>query len=769
MSALPALALDAYLTLGQPLDDAPLAGKASVCYDASGTPHVSSPTVEGLYFAFGYATARDRLWQLEVLRRTGRGTIGELLGMDKAKSDFFVHALSIPQNSEKIVNALDRAAEPWRILSSYTDGINAFLREPGHPLPPEFRTIGERPGRWTPQDCVAVIFLQGLDLAQWSLYDRFAYRDKASEIGGDEGVKHRQQLEPYVRYETLTGEASYSVVGEKPGPKPKPKPKPKRRSRAEAEELESLFAAARSWLPDRAEQTSFGSNVFVISGQKSASGKPMLANDPHLRLAAPSFWYRAHLTCQAAGLNVSGFSVPGVPAIVCGRSDHMAWGVTYLYADSFDVFVERLAPDGSDAVRFKGHEEPIRSERPTVWVKMGGIKIPVFWQALRYTRHGFILAEDKKKGIALSIKFAGTDVVESKLRLLSMGHATSVAEFREELRDLFQPTLNFCFADDAGHIGYQTAGFVPKRDNRDRMLAVPGDTGEYEWDGFVPFEQMPGGVDPQHGFFANANNYPVAPEKFPSYYSSAVFPHYRGQRIDELLRAESKLSLADLAAIQTDVLVPDARIFRPQLLELFRRETEVDPATDSEKGAVAVVAAWNGEADVNQEAPVIWRAWWRTLQKNLDRVGLDGSTALWFQQRLSLRADRSGQLRPASNALRTALAELQRLYGPPPWKWGRLHRAVFAGDLDLSAGGFAPDPIAAPGDRDTVCVGPSRLPADAHMREGPSHRLLVDLADRLSYLSILPPGNSGDPHSPFYAAELAAWSAAGYVRVQHSP
>jgi len=578
--------------------------------------------------------------------------------------------------------------------------------------------------------------------------------DEERELGSRDALERRYAREPLVSYATIHDDEIPQL--RKTGRKPRAA-----KTQTTANDLTEWREGMDGLLPDSAGD-SLGSNWWVVSGKRSRSGKPLLANDPHLEMAVPSFWYQAEIACPDAGLHAVGVGAPGVPAIVCGRNERMAWGVTACYFDSFDIYEEKLdAADCGYVVRAHGREK-IVTERPTVRVRVGAVNVPIFWQPIRSTSHGFLVSEDRRRNAALAIRWAGTEVVESDLSILLLPWKRNCDEFRAALAGHFAPTLNFVFADVDGHIGYQAAGWVPKRPRGRRLTSVPGWEESSEWHGRIPQEEMPGVADPPSGFLVNANNAPTDLERYPSYYGEPLFGHYRATRIDELLRTREKVDLADMREMQADAYALQARVLLPALFAAVEREGE---SSEELRDALGALARWDGVARRKAVASAVYRAWVRTLESELRAEGMDGFLHSWLTGQDAPMLPGTERV-TATGALVHALAALEKRFGPPPWTWEKVHRLELRHELGDRDGRFRLPTYGMDGDTETISVGPSHLPESPFVHAASSHRMLADLADPVSLWMVLPPGNSGNLASPHSVDQLGAWLAHAHYRLE---
>ena len=730
--------------------------EVEILRDAEGIPHIFATSDADAWFALGYAHAQDRLWQMEFQRRVGQGRLSELLGERAFDTDKLMRTLGIARMAERIVARLDR--DTTVNLDAYTAGVNAFL-DAGPVLPVEFQVFRMKPERWKPADTVAWLLVMAWDLsANW-----------------------RTELARLRFAAKLGRERANEIVPPYPGDAPIPLPDFKALYAELAPAAGALLAAFPS------EDYANGSNSWVVSGARSETGKPLLANDPHLGLQAPSLWYFAHVSSPS--MNVVGGTLPGVPFIVLGHNDYVAWSLTTTLGDTQDLFVERVVPgDPSSYVtptgnaRFETRDEVIRvgSEDRRITV--------------RTTRHGPVISDAVKaagdaapKGHVLALAWAALTEENTVLRGgMMLNHARNVADMRKAGRDFTAPQQNVVFADREGHIGFVAPARVPIRraDNAAQgRVPVPGWDAKYDWQGFIPYEQMPAIADPPSGKIVTANN-KITPPGYKPFMSVDWFPPYRADRIEEMLAQAPKHSLKSFARMQGDV---DSRLAR----ELLPVALAAKPATDDGKQAQAMLRGWKGDASIDSAAPLVFSAWYRELTRLVyaDELG-DMFTESW-----DLRSAFMIQVMKAQNgyekwcddvrtpaketcamqaakAFDLAAAYLEKHYGArSQWRWGSIH--VAAGDhrpfsfVPVISRFFSVAPET-PGDGFTVDVGHFFIRDEDRPfvnRHAASMRAIYDLADLERSLFIHSTGQSGNFLSPWYSNMAERWAKVEYVTI----
>jgi len=735
-----------------------LSAPVRIVVDRWGISHIRAGRLDDLYFAWGYVTARDRLWQLEHTRRAARGELWEWFGNRTLTADGGAQLFRLRERAESIWRRERQDAAIRVALERYADGINAWMdrcRRGDEPWPVEFQRLGRVPPRWKPENAYLVLLAQGmlLDLDLPEL-------DEATEIRahGPAWVAARHRFERDMSVPSIPDEVARRLYGHT-GAAPAGRTTmadPAREAGARAAETarvpEALLAAARRTVsgflpaPSR-DPDERASNVFAVGPRRSASGAPMLANDPHLGLGTPGPLHAVHL-CVPGVLDAAGAAVPGLPVIASGRNRRCAWGLTALGADVMDVYADSLSRDGR-RVRWQGGWAPVREAPYAMRYRvLGLIPIPPFGQERRYTPHGPVVAIDKAHGIALSVHWAGNDEAITLGSLLRMVGATSAAELSAAARTLVTPTSNIVAADRDGHVVYQTAGAVPRRGFAPPAGLLPDD-GRHEWLGLIPPEAMPRWDLGQDDVVANGNNVPVDapyPDPFPRF----EFMQDRAARMLQRLKGDPSITIADLRSVQNDVFSRGAQRFLPLLLRAADSlGTQLPPRS---KAALDTLRGWDLVARRGRVAPTLFRGWLGALQRRSRLEGLPMLTAAALDGRAPEAMRAPGAEAPeraavaATAALDTALVELERRLGRDMsrWRWAEAHRARFRHALAWKDSALTPPPLPEDGDNSTVSVGRSSLPWGTNVTHGPVWRHLVDLAVPDSSWCVVVPGNTGE-------------------------
>ena len=771
-----------------------LASPVDVVRDAAGIPHIYAANEDDAWFTLGYVHAQDRLWQLELNRRTAAGRLAEVLGPGAVDTDRFLRTLGIARNAAAIAENLD--ARTRHALDRYAAGVNANLDERRHVprllLPPEFALTGAPfPEPWKPADSVGWSTMMAWDLStNWSnelARMRLSQRLTKQQID--------ELMPPYPGNPRTDAEGRIlAAIPDQPleiADYPALYRALKIDGQALAKDAASLVALAP---PSYVE--GMGSNNWVVSGARTASGKPLLANDPHLTMSAPSIWYLAHLS--APGLDVIGATLPGLPFVVIGRNARIGWGVTNTGPDTQDLFIEQLRTrDGVPEARTPDGWQALVTRNETIHVKDGADVTLV----VRASRHGPLISEvskaatDALKPIGatsyeLAFQWAALRPDDKTLQAgIAINQATDWATFLAAVKDFHSPQQNYVYADVDGNIGFVAPGRVPVRkpDNDLKgQVPAPGWVARYDWDGFIPFEQLPQRLNPPENVVVTANH-KVVQDDFTPFLTSEWAAPFRARRIESLLDQSDRQDAKSFAAIQGDVRSLAAAALLPLLLD-------TQPSNADAKDVLAKLAAWDGTMRDDAAEPLIYSMWARELVGLLTRDALGPELfASYREQRtvflVNVLSNRNGQSRwcddvktPAvetcaqvkTQALDLALAELTRRIGPDRshWRWDALHvlRAdhrpfarvpALARFFDLSA------PLG--GDSNTVDVAGYNVrdevePFVAH--HGPSLREIIDFSDLEQSRFMPSTGQSGHRLSSFYSNLFTPWTRVQSVPMQ---
>ena len=776
-----------------------LAGSVEVLRDEHGIPTIYADTPDDLFFAQGFVHAQDRFWEMDFRRHVTSGRLAEWFGADQVETDAFIRTMGWRRVAQAELPLLDPSTR--RNLQSYADGVNAYLEDrAGSTLSFEHWLLGVTgpdapPEEWTPVDSLAWLKAMAWDLR--GNMQTEAQRARLSAVLGDEQLAQLYPGYPYERHASIVDDGAVrdevwipgtgdvtpaSPVEEDPPPF--------------GDELPLASASAITAVADRMDSlddvlgpagSGIGSNSWVVSGDRTVSGAPILANDPHLAPTLPSIWYQMNLRCRdvtpACPYDVGGFTFSGFPGVIIGHTAQIAWGVTNLGPDVSDLYVERLRGDLVDT-----HDGRVPLDVRTETIEVAGAD-PVTI-TVRSSPHGPLISDPEPGFVedatadlpeapipaeyAVALRWTALDPGTTADAVFALNTATSWPEFRHAALLFEVPAQNLVYADVDGNIGYQAPGRIPVRADGDGRMPVPGWTDQYEWTGEVPFDALPYELNPDRGYIVTANQAVAGPD-YPYLLGSDWAYGYRSQRIIDLLEADDDLDVADVQRMQTDTRNLNAEFLVPQL---------PPPSTDPFYAeARDLFDGWDFSQPADSAAGAYFNAFWRNLLARTFHDELpeddwpDGGDRwfevvrqLWPNQADPWWDDVTTPTREVRNdvvnaALLDARSELTNRLAKDPqrWEWGRLHQlelehqtfgtsgismleALFnRGPLRVGGGGSLVDATAwyAPDGYEVVWV--------------PSMRMVVDLGDFDGSTWVNLTGQSGHPYDRTYTDQAELW------------
>lgn len=732
-----------------------LQAPVTVYRDSWGIPHIFAQNADDLFMAQGYIQAGDRLWQMEFQRRTGHGRLSEILGDATLSTDRFLRTLGIAEAAQADLDIMD--PQTRSLIEAYARGVNAYIDSQRGNLPIEFTLLGVTPEPWTPLDSL----VWGKMIA-WDLGDNWETELLRARIVALLGADAAQQLLPTYPADGLliipAGVQAYRNLG--------------------APNVAAIAADVNRWLSPAKE--GIGSNNWVVSGEKTASGKPLLANDPHLGIRLPSVWWEVGL--HGGGYNVIGAGLVGAPGVIIGHNGRIAWGVTNVGPDVQDLYLERVRGLATDTPEYEYQGQwfpaPLRYETIKVKGKPDEIVRVVS------TRHGPLM-NYVVSGLEQPIAFKWTATSEPNelfRAFVQINRAQNFQEFRDALRYFAVPAQNFVYADSDGNIGYQMTGRIPRRAQGQGLVPAPGWDGAYEWRDSIPFDELPTAYNPPDHFIATANN-KVVPDSYPYFISAEWAAPYRARRITDVLSQGQRLTVADMQTLQADT-----QQLSSQALQAY--VSQVQPQGWLQEEALKAVRAWNGRNDVDSTGATILEVTYSELLRHTladelpksvyeDYLGegnmhrmlvdalLDDSNSPWWDNKQTPQRETRDEIITQSFA--AAVDWLGRQYGDVPgeWKWGRLHTATFQ-HTPLGQSGIAPleqllnrGPIAARGGLSVNAAG-FKYEKPYAVSSLSSYRQVIDLANLAASQSMHTTGQSGQPFSPYYDNMIQPWQRVEY-------
>lgn len=731
-----------------------LGGNVTVIRDTHSIPHIFADSQLDAYRALGFVHAQDRFFQMELARRTAAGRLSEVVGPFGLGGDRFMRTLGVYRLAEATVETL--TPEARAAVDAYAQGVNAWLESPDSQRPAELIALGITPEPWRPADSAAWVRLMALLLAgDWRTE---ILKTQLSEFLSDAQLRDLWPDEPDDAPTTMALSA----------------------------DTRKQLAALANAIPDIFPEAS-ASNEWVVSGQRSASGKPILANDPHLGLSAPGMWHLARI--ETPDFKASGGAIPGQPFFMVGQNGFLSWGLTTTHADTQDLFIERLDPN--DPNRYLTPDGSAAFETRIEEIKVRGRSDPERL-TVRTTRHGPVISgisPDSRllggEGTVVSLAFAALREDDGTANAIyGMNTAQTVAQFLAAASDFHAPMQNIAYAHVDGDFGFVAAGRLPIRPDGPGDRPRPGWTGEHDWAGFVPFADLPRNENPASGLVVNANNR-VAARDYPHVIANDWPEGFRAQRILDLL-AEVRLHTPEsFAAIQTDVVSLGAN-------ELTEAMLNVLPDGEKKQELVRRLAAWDGDMSRERAEPLVFASLSRNLRRQLvadelgefanayrgpptrAMIGMLTSQTDWCDN--TLTPGKEGCDIAVTQALRDTITELETAHGDTPdtWRWGDSHIAPFAHPLFRFAGPLSAwfgANVATGGGDHTINRGTYRTEGEGRFPHvhGAGLRAIFDMAEPGAARYMLAPGQSGKMTSPHFADLAQSWADGDYIVLQGDP
>ncbi|SFG28777.1 penicillin amidase [Halobacillus alkaliphilus] len=713
-----------------------LSSTVEVVRDEQGIPHITADSTRDLFIAQGYVQAQDRLFQMEMARRQASGTLSEVVGEATIDQDKYFRTLGLRRAAEASLSAYsDEAVES---LEAFAEGVNAYMKEAeeGNRLPPEFTLMGFSPDPWKPVDSLTIGKYMAFDLG---------------------GHWERQAFNYYLTNE-FSEEQAMELFPAYPAEAPK--------ILEETEKVDVAASFKNIVIPHEFN----GSNNWVLSGDMTESGAPILADDPHLGLATPSIWYQMQL--NAPDYNVSGVIFAGIPGIILGHNNQIAWGVTNVGPDVQQLYLEKRNPENRSQFLFEDE-----------WEQADVIKEPIRvkdQETLDYevveTRHGPVIsefAEQSGDDVVLSLRWTALDPTTELEAILEINRAKNWNEFEKGLEKFLAPAQNFVFASEDGTIAYKANGRIPIYNNADdALLPMRGWEEEDLWQGYIPFDELPKTVNPDKGFIATANN-KIADDNYPYHISHNWAQPYRYKRIVEMLEEKKPLTSEKVMDMQMDVRNLQAQEFVPYLFEV----TKKGALSESETEALKLMQEWNYEDQKDLAQPLIFHSWMANIQKELYNEAIpeemidlfhgagqttdeilrkvqEGGSSIWMDKN-------GGVSGVVTAAFQKTITELTEEHGEAleEWTWGAGHAVEFThplSNIQMLERFFNPgEPLPVSGSR--VTVRAAGYNSKGLVNHGASWRFVMDLENMKEAYQLVGPGQSGHFRSEWYHDQLKDW------------
>ncbi len=739
--------------------------------DEWGVPHIRAGSLEDLEEAQGYVMAQDRLWQMDLLRRVARGQLSEILGSTTLAIDKDFRTLGFSRAAERDLAQMD--AEPRKLMEAYARGVNKFIEEHQDRLPLEFTLLRYKPLPWQPSDALAIsgymyrtltdtrerelnrakvteragadrardLFSEEAAMDHFVVGDPSVHNDGSQRSAADNDDDDDDDMEP----DTVL-KADHTAVGGISALNGSP------------DMISALSTSVQEFLEESRNEIrqGLGSNNWVVSGAHTATGKPLLANDTHLELTIPSIWYEIHLT--APGWNVKGFTLPGAPMVVIGHNERIAWGFTNNGADVQDLYIETFNPAAPDEYRVKGSWTKAQIIDETIRVKGAPdehLKVVV-------TRHGPVVARDGDKAYAM--RWTATEPGGLTNSYNWLGQAKNWKEFREVMKHVWGPGQNAVYADVDGNIGYVMAARVPIRKKGRGEVPVPGDTDDYEWTGYIPFEQLPQALNPESGLIITANARVVGPSYKP-YLTDRWEEPFRTSRIYDLLHDRHDLRPEDMLKVQTDTYSYPHVFVADQLIAAAKIVKPKDPRAQK---LIEGLKDWNGIAEADSPEVSFLHAVRRAAIELLLEPFLGKENAI-YQWRSTTFLQKILTSRPAKwlpaafksydELLATAadkaaarLAEQSGSQRVEDWAWKRFNSLDMVHPIGRA--GLLKKILSITDKPQSGTVYSIRAATKTH---GPAMRFVANPGNWDNSILLIPAGQSGQPGSSHYSDQFSYW------------
>ncbi len=717
-----------------------LKGEVEVFRDSHAIPTIYASCEKDLYTAVGYVTAQDRLWQMDLLRRVTTGRLSEIFGEDFVQTDLLMRSLRIPEKSAMVLEKT--GPEVVDALEAFARGVNYYIEQNRGKLPPEFSILGYSPEKWKPEHSVNLTGYMA-----WELNTGWSTKTILHKLGTELEEEKFKELVPDMDLQTSYVYPEFS---------------------SEGEVMESTLLEHSSKLRDIGAEIFTGSNNWAVSGEKSTTGKSLLANDMHLGLFAPGIWYQMHHVIDGE-LNVSGVVLPGQPFVIAGHNKEIAWGMTNVMLDDMDFYKETVHP--SDPQQYKYMEQWKDMEVRDEVIKTGEGDSVV--KKLKFTHRGPVISDLKNlDDKVVSMKWTGNWYSNEVRSVYLLNRASNWEEFRKAVKTFLSVSQNIIYADTEGNIGLQTAAGVPVR-KQNRPFIAPGEDDTYDWQGAVPFEELPYSYNPPEGFVASANNRMV-PDDYPYYISSWYDLPFRYDRIKEMLTGKEKLSVEDFKNMLSDKKSKLAEKMVPGLLNELE---DTDRLSAAEESAAQMLARWDMVYSPESPEALIFEKFYNRFVENLllegmgkplynefisDRVLVRNIVNLVWTNKESawLKGENNTFSETVTNTFSETVEALKANFGNDPelWAWGDVHKltinhpmsesALIDRVFSLSRGPFFPG-----GSFHTVCPYSYDYTNPFEINHGASQRHIYPAGNWDSSLVIIPTGTSGIPASRYYCSQ----------------
>ena len=765
----------------------------TVYRDQHAIPHIYAKNEHDLYMAVGYVMAQDRLWQMDLLRRVTMGRLSEIFGEDMVGADQLLRALRIPEKSERVLARTDPAAR--NAMVAFSLGVNQFIEKNRKKLPPEFTILGYKPEPWLPIHSANLVGYMAWDLS--GSWNTEIVLHKLREVLDDEKFRQllpnpaHHQTFVYPAYDAATsGLLTAPLCPPDAGMPVATADQPATAGRDafsgshETPISDQMFALLdhANALREMGLEVFSGSNSWVVSGNRTRSGKPLFANDMHLGFMAPGIWMQMQQVVEGQ-FRVSGVALPGQPMIIVGHNDHIAWGMTNLYVDEMDFYLETTAADKQDQYLFNGVWTDMEVRREQIAVKGADTAERIN----RFTHRGPVISSFRSvEGQAISMRWTGNEYSDEIRSIYLLNRASNWDEFRDALTTFIAISQNITYADVHGHIGMQTAGGVPIRKEGNGMMVAPGHTDQYDWLGLVPFEELPYEFNPEQGMVSAANNRTIG-DTYPHLIGHWFDTPNRINRIREMLADIKKPDHYDFKRMMTDVHSPLARRATGDIVEIVDGAGDL---TENEQAAAERLRNWDYTYTTESVAASIFERFYLAFIRHVmadetgDALFRELSSILIRNMFDHVWSDRESswvnnintpQMETFEEVVTQSFTEsvqwLEENLGSraDDWHWGRLHQLTIKhtmGSVDMldRVFGLNKGPYPIGGSFHTVGNNSYSFHQPFDVVHGASQRHIFNLADWSDNHVRIPTGTSGIPASNYYLDQTEAFVRGDYYQ-----
>lgn len=729
--------------------------EVSVYRDSMGIPHIYAQNEHDLYLTTGYIMAQERLWQMDLLRRVTTGRLAEIFGKEFIDTDVLLRALDYPRKSKWVLDSCNQNIVVS--LEAFAQGVNNYIADHYNQLPPEFAILGYKPEPWEPIHSVNLIGYMAWDLeAGWSPFMLHKFKTKLDSVRWNQLLPNIESRETvvYPNYDHEKAEIASTLLKEN-------------------EKLRELQLDIFS-----------GSNNWTVSGDKTRSGKPILANDMHLGLNLPGIWMQIHQHVQTGSLHVTGVAVPGQPFVICGHNDSIAWGMTNAFVDNVDFYEEKL---NEDSTKYLYQERWFDIEQRPVSIKTKEDEI--IKDTIWFTHRGPIVNRFKDyHQRPISMHWVGHEYSNEIQTVFLLNRAHNWQEFLNAARTFKSISQNINYADTRGNIGLFYAAGIPVRKRLPGYHILPGWTDEFDWQGFVPFQELPYSYNPTDGFVASANVKTVGND-YPYHIGSWYSMPYRMNRINELLEKDNSFTSESMKAVQTDLKSDLASTYTEEIIRSVNKNNDL---SETEEQALSILQDWDYQMKSGSSAAFIFEDVYQNLidlafsdemgdslfhmylsVSKLPKIGLfniwQKADSPWWDDVHTDNTELKTDI--ISAAFRKSINRLQNQFGNDPgtWEWGKVHQLTLEhplGSVEMldKAVKLNRGPYPVGGSYHTVMPYSYSFTNPYNPDHGASQRHIYDLADWDNSWTIIPTGTSGIPSSPYYANQTETYIQKKYHR-----